>query len=722
MFQSVHAFTVAAALLSPVWGAGGERPTHRLLEVGAEGAPPAPAIDGVLDDPAWLAAQPIGPLSQVIPVAGADPSERTEVRLCFDADHVYVGLICFDDDPAAIRATQMQRDANLDPDDRVELLFDPFLDRRNGFWFQIGAAGSRGDALISNNGSTFNKQWDGIWYGEARITERGWEAELAIPTKTLNFDPAGTAWGFNVRRLIRRRNEEARWASPEPRIGFFSLANAGTLEGLRGLRQGIGLDFAPFAVTDYTRDRDDHDDTLTGDVGFDAFWRLTPSTKLSVSVNTDFAETEVDSRRVNLTRFPLFFPEKRGFFLEDSGVYEFGETFGRGGRDVIPFFSRRIGLDDSGGEVPLLGAVKLTGRTDSYSFGLTDVQTGDLHDLDAQNLFAGRFVKNLGEQSNLGVVWTHGDPEGEVRADTYGLDYTYRSNDFAGEGNFEVSSWVLRSDNEGTDDDDLAFAARVAYPNDLIDTSLTATVIEDGFDPRLGFVRRGGTKQYEWRFRYAPRINRAIRRLFFSFDPSLVTDTANRTRTVSLPITPLSIEMDSGDEFSVSITPQREVLSDDFDITSSVTIPEATYDFTRYRARLETSDMRDVSAELSFTTGDFFGGDRDEFEVELSWRASRHALFDLEYEWNDVELPDGDFTVNVARLRATLLANPWVSWSNFVQWDDLSDQVGLNSRLWWIFEPGNEAFLVLNQGWDVDDGTSGLDTHVALKVGYTFRF
>ena len=697
-------------------------PSYPMTRVGPGGAAPPPEIDGLLDDAAWRAVPTIGPLAQVVPVAGGTPSEETEIRLCYDERHVYVSILCLDRDPAGIRATQMQRDANLDPDDRVELLFDSFHDRRTAFWFQIGAAGSKGDALVGASGGSFNKQWDGIWYGRARITERGWQGELAIPTQTINFDPAGDTWGFNVRRFVRRRSEELRWASPEPRIRFFSVANAGTLTGIEGLQQGLGLDVAPFAVVDHRRDRVDDDDTTTGDVGLDAFWRLTPALKLSVSLNTDFAETEVDARQVNLTRFPLFFPEKRDFFLEDSGVYEFGRTGDFGASDVIPFFSRRIGIDDDGEEVPLAGAVKLTGRTDDYSFGLTDVQTDELHDLDGQNLFAGRYTQNLGRQSSVGGIWTHGDPAGRGRADTYGVDYLYRDDDLFGEGSFEVSSWVLRSDNEGGGDDDVAAGARVAYPNDRISASLGATLVEQDFDPRLGFVRRPGSRSYEGSFQYAPRLNTSIRRLRFALEPVLVTDTANRTETVEVPITPLAVEFESGDELSLTVTPTREVLSRDFPIAPGVTIPEDDYDFTRYAARLELSDKRPLSTVTSVSSGDFFGGERDELATALAWRASRHALFDLEYEWNDVELPGGDFSVHVGRLRATLLPNPRVSWSSFFQWDDRSDQLGLNSRLWWILEPGREAFLVLNQGWDADGGLRGLETGVTLKVGTTLRF
>ena len=682
-----------------------------------------PRIDGRLDDPAWESAARIAGLTQVVPVAGAAPSERTEVLLAFDETSIFVGLRCFDRDPDAIRATQARRDADLDPDDRVELVFDPFFDRRNGFWFQISPAGSIGDALITKNGSSFNKQWDTIWHGRSRITAEGWEAELRIPVQSINFDPSSTRWGFNVRRLIRRRNEEARWASPTPRIGFFSLANAGVLQGFSGLKQGLGLDVKPFVVADYQR-ADSSDTDL--DAGLDLFYRISPATKLSLSVNTDFAETEVDERRVNLTRFPLFFPERRDFFLEDSGAFFFGPSSGRGGSrggDVIPFFSRRIGIDGDGGEVPLLGAVKVTSQTDSYSLGVLDVQTDEAGDLDSQNLAAVRFSKFLFGQSDVGVIWTHGDPGGGARNDTYGADFNFRTDRFLGDRNLRFSTYFLKTDTDGISDNDSAFLLRSSYPNDQVDLSASYTLVEDDFDPALGFVRRRGIKKYEARFAYRPRLYSSIRRLGFTLRPELFEDTSNATQSVEIAVEPISVELESGDEFRLDFRHVREVLDEDFEITDQVTVPEDAFTFTRYGFEVETSERRPVSAEADFETGDFFGGTRNDYSVGLDWRVNARFTFGGEYELNDVQLPDGEFHVRVARTRFNFQFGPELAWTNFAQWDNQSDFLGLNSRLWWIPTPGTEFFLVFNQGWrtDFDDRFAPEQSQLTFKLGYTFR-
>ncbi|MBI5434059.1 MAG: carbohydrate binding family 9 domain-containing protein [Planctomycetes bacterium] len=701
---------------------GGSNSTPSLEIVRLSEGTPRPVIDGALGDLAWPHAARIDDLRQSEPAAGSAATERTIVRLLYDSDSFFLALECFDREPHLIRDTQMKRDANLDPDDRVEILLDTFCDRRNAFWFQIGPAGSLGDALVAKNGGSFNKQWNGIWYGEARITDAGWQAELEIPMATLNFDPNGSKWGFNLRRHIRRRGEEARWASPDPKVEFFWLSDAGTLEGFEGLRQGLGLDVTPFVGLSYERDRSDSD--LFGDGGLDLFYKLSPSTKLALSLHTDFAETEVDERVVNLSRFPLFFPEKRDFFLEDSGVFHFGpsESFGSSS-DVVPFFSRRIGIDSSGSEVPLLGAVKLTGQSDGLSFGALDAATEASGALDDQNLFVGRVSKNVLEHSDVGVVWTHGDPSGGGDANTVGVDANWRTNEFLGDDNLRVSTYWLRTDAADSDGAD-AYHLGASYPQDEMQLKASATVVEDAFDPKLGFVPRTGIKKYAGQGFWTPRMHSWIRQLEVGAAATLVEGTDNATESVALDVRPIGVELESGDEASLRLLHFRDVLDAPFGIQDDVTIPQGGYTYERGGVVLETSDKRPVDVAATYFVGEFFDGTSRDLELELTWRPSRFGTFGVGYERNDVSLPGGDFSVHVGRVRANWQFTPWIAWSNFVQYDNDSDELGLNSRLWWIFQPGNEFFLVLNQGWDADPDwrIAPRSTQVAFKVGYTLRF
>ena len=678
---------------------------------------PAPVIDGRLDDPLWERCVPIGELTQVVPVAGATPSERTEVRLAVDEDALYIALRCYDRDLPGIRDTQMRRDANLDPDDRVEFLIDTFDDDRNAYWFQIGPAGSKGDALLAGDGTRFNKQWNGLWYGRARIDAEGWTAELAIPAATIDFEPTTTSWGFNLRRFVRRRSEEARWAAAEPRLSFFSASQAGTIHGVRGLDQGVGLDVIPYGLTRF--EHQDGDSDLTGDVGLDLFYNLTPSTKLSLSFNTDFAETEVDTRQINLTRFPLFFPEKRKFFLEDSSVFEFGRS---GSRDVTPFFSRRIGIDENGEIVPLLFAGKLTGRTDDWSFGVLDVQTQSTDDVDSQNLFSGRVQRNLFTQSDVGVTLTHGDPNGATTSTTFGADVHLRTDSFLGDRNLRFTSYALRTESSDAAAEGDAWFAGVSYPNDEVQVDANYTEIDEGFDPKLGFVPRAGIRRADGGLGYRPRLYSSVRRLLFSVDPSWTRAMTGTEESVTIAVQPFGVEWESGEVLSLSYDDRGETLDSDFEIRDGVIIPTGSYDFARYGVSFTTSDKRPVELRTSVTTGGFFDGDRTDWSAGIDLRTSKYALFGFDYNHNDVDLPGGAFTVNLARARIDFVFTPDISWSNYVQWDDVSDSLGVNSRLWWILQPGQQIFLVVDQAWDVmTERFAPTASEVTMKLSYTIR-
>ncbi|MHC5007676.1 MAG: carbohydrate binding family 9 domain-containing protein, partial [Planctomycetota bacterium] len=345
------AAALAAALTSPAPAQGRDSPS---LDVARTETPPV--IDGVLDDPAWTDAPVIDELWQVEPVEGAPPTRRTEVRIVYDDDFMYFGVRCFDDEPDRIIATQLKRDGIQEADDRVEIVIDPFFDRRNGYLFSTNPVGARLDALLEANRLVL-VNWDGIWYAGSTIDEQGWSAEIAIPFKTISFNPRTSRWSFNIERTVRRDNERIRWSSPQQNKRLTSVADAGVLEGIEGISQGLGLDVKPWGKLVY-EDEDAGDDDVDLDGGVDVFYKLTPSLTLSLTVNTDFAETEVDERQVNLTRFPLFFPEKRDFFLQDEGLFEFGGIR----RNPLPFFSRRIGLSPTGQPVDLIAGAKLTGR------------------------------------------------------------------------------------------------------------------------------------------------------------------------------------------------------------------------------------------------------------------------------------------------------------------------------------------------------------------------
>jgi hypothetical protein len=637
-----------------------------------------PVIDGRIDDPVWEGAPLITDLRQVEPVEGADPSEATEIRILFDERHLYVAFRCFDREPDRIVATRMRRDISLEPDDRVSFVIDTFFDRRNAFFFEMNPAGAKGDALIEDN-DRFRRDWDGIWYGKASIDEAGWVAEFAIPFQTISFDPRSTRWGFNASRVIRRRNESLRWSGISQNKSFTSIADAGVIEGLGDLKQGLGLDIKPFGVATFKRDSERSRSGIDLDAGVDFFYKLTPSLTLALTVNTDFAETEVDERRVNLTRFPLFFPEKRDFFLQDAGIFNFGGI----GRNPLPFFSRRIGLDSGGETVDILAGVKLTGRIDNLNLGLLNVQMQHDDDLGNKNYFVGRASVNVWEESTLGTIFTYGDPQTEDENLLAGLDFNFRNSTWNGDKVVDGHAWVQASDSTDVDGLPTAYGAKLGYPNDRVDWELGYTEIPEEFNAALGFVPRRGIREYfaNWRYRWRPE-NDFIRTIDTGVRAFYVTD-----------------------------------LDDDVESRT------LSYKYDRYSATVRTSSGRPISGRFTFRGGDFFTGTRYDYVSSIAWRPSRHFEFGGEFELNDVNLDEGDFIVRVIRARMNFYFTPDVSWSNFIQFDNVSDVLGINSRFRWIVEPGSEVFVVLNQAYDRDGSSLRVtNSELTTKVGWTFRF
>ena len=697
-----------------------------------------PVIDGRLDDAVWERATPIGELVQLEPAEGVAPSETSDIRFLFDADHLYMAVRCFDREPEKILVTTRERDGLLEVDDRVEIVFDTYHDRRNAFFFQIDAGGSKGDALITNNGADFNKPWDGLWDGQARIDEQGWTAELALPFKTLNFDE-GDTWGFNVERFIGRKREQARWSNASRDYSLFQIYHAGDLSGFEEIRQGIGLDVVPFFVSHWQNDREDGDKTLLGEPGFDLFYKIIPSLTFSLTVNTDFAETEVDARQIDLSRFDLFFPERRDFFLQDAGLFEFGLNFAGGGGDsaLIPFFSRRIGLSAEGEEIPILGGAKLTGRAGPYGIGVLDVQTDDEGDLEGQNLFAGRLTRDLGEQSTVGAIVTHGDPEGELDNTVLGVDAVYRTSRWNGDQSLVSSAFLLRAEGEELSGGQSSFGFDVRAPNDLYFWNLGAFEIQEGFQPELGFVPRRDVRRYQGSFFWSPRPDwQGVRQLeigafseLYADDTEDAGDLGGPTETWETELQPFGIEFESGDGLALTVTSTRDELEEDFDIFedpsdgTTVTVPAGEYDFVRPGIGFESASNRDVFVELEASTGDYFDGDRLAYEVGLGWRPSPLFNGAVEYIRNDISLPDGDFVTQLASLRANFSFSPELSWNNFVQWSTDEDTIGFQSRLRWIPVPHNEIFLVLNQEVESDSSSSApLFQELSFKVTYALRF
>jgi hypothetical protein len=679
-------------------------------------------VDGLLDEVAWRQAQPIGTFVQREPVEGAEPSEATEVRIVYNDQALYIGVVCRDRSPRDIVSTQLARDADLDVDDRITVVLDTFFDHRNGFFFQVNPSGARADGQVSNNAETLTRDWDGIWNAVARVTDEGWTVEIEIPFKTLRFRPGQAVWGLNVERQIKRRQELDRWTAARQNIWISNLAEAGRLEGLDGLVQGQGLDLRPY-VSGFAGS-----DSRGMAGGGDLFKNITPNLNAAITVNTDFAETEVDLQQVNLTRFPLFFPEKRAFFLEGAGVFDVAGLAHT--TDLVPFFSRRVGLLENLA-VPIRVGAKLTGHQSNYNVGVLDVETGGFSDpslssgsVDRQNLFAARVSRNILDQSWIGGILTHGDPSGSGTNTLIGADARLATSTFRGSKNLALELFLLATDDRGTRDG--AGGIRLDYPNDRWDLALNWRQIGEHFQPALGFVPRPGIRTTDVSLAFQPRPEAwGIRQVFFQVNPVAVTNLQNRLESASLATAPFNIQTQSGEHVEWDYTPTFERLDGPFAIASGVVIPPGDYRWTRSRAAVNTATKRRWVVDAGWSWGGFYGGTLRQLDVAFTLKTGTHLALSTRVQRNDVMLPQGRSATQILTLRTDYNFTPNISWANLSQYDNESRVAGLQSRFRWILKPGNDLFLVLNRGWQrslADDRFEPLFDRGSGKLQYTFRF
>ena len=577
-------------------------------------------LDGVLDEPAWAAAPRIDGLTMSEPTAGGTPSVRTVVAVLASAHAIVIGVDCADPDAGGIVSFTKQRDAALDSEDNIKIVLDTFMDGRSGYVFQVNPAGARYDALINPGRSDVNSEWDGIWDAATHRDAHGWSVEIWIPVATLAFRQDLRTWHFNVQRRIQRLQETDRWASARPDWQLTQVSRAGVLSALPKFSVGLGLTARPAAVAGAGVPARGTPAKTTGHGSLDVWQRLGPDVTASVSVNTDFAETEVDTRRTNFTRFPLFFPEKRTFFLEGSDIFQFGLGLDR---DLIPFFSRRIGLL-AGQQVPVDMATKVNGRLGGTNFGGVAVRSGGVTGLvPATATGAVRIQQNVLAESSLGFIATAGDPAGRSGNWLVGSDFTYATSHFrGGPRNFEAGISAQVMNRLPQDGDRTALAVKVAYPNDLWDLSWTTLRIGDGFQPALGFVPRNGIYKHDLGITYQPRPHNGwLRQIFGEFETTLVTDLHNRWQSYEVFMAPINWRLESGDRVEFNVIPQGEYLTAPFDI-EGVSLPPGAYQWVRYRLEAGSAAKRKLSAQATWRFGPFYDGSLDQYILVGTWHPS----------------------------------------------------------------------------------------------------
>ena len=683
-------------------------------------------LDGRLDEPAWGAADSVAPLRQVVPVAGGAPTGATVVRVLASASEIVIGVIAYDPAPGRIVSFSKAVDSDLEDEDNIRLVFDTFRDGRTGYLFAVNPDGARFDGLVSNRGEGTNSAWDGIWEAQTNRRPDGWSVEIRIPLKSLIYGRGLTSWGFNIERRIQRLQETTRWASPTPDISLGQTSRAGVLTDLPAFSLGVGLAVRPSVTLG-------GENTATTDIegtfhpSIDVTQRIAGGMLASLTVNTDFAETEVDSRRTNLTRFPVLFPEKRSFFLEGADVFEFGlglqSSFG--GSQILPFFSRRIGLV-GGEQVPLQVGGKLNGQVGNTSLGALAVRTGSVDGVASdETMGVLRLKQNVLGESSVGVLATAGDPLGRADSWTGGVDFTFQTSRLGGDKSFLVGIYGVMTGREGLDGDRLATGFKIDYPNDLWDIALTYNHVGDGFDPSMGFVPRRGVNSVNGGFNFQPRIGRyGLRQCFLEVRPSWTGGQSWDWESYRFFTAPVNCLLESGDRFEFNWVPQGERLDEPFEVTDAVTIAAGTYHYTRWRLELETASKRPVSGQLTWWFGGFYDGTLHTIEAEATVRLSGSLVVELSAERNIGRLSGGDFTEDLLGGRFNVNVSPDLVFSSFLQYDTESRSLGSNSRLRWTFDPLGALFVVYNHNMarELDDRWLFDSNQLLMKVQYTLRY
>ena len=657
-----------------------------------------------------------------------------------------------DSEPQLILAPTGRHGQGLGPDDRLVVILDPFNTGRSGYRFETNANGVRHDALYTNINS-FQSDWTVIWDTAATIDETGWVAEMAIPFKSLPFDLSTTDWGFNFGRGIRRRGEEMAWVS---RNRTYNPSILGLVTGMQGMDQGMGLDVVPsLAVGEqkaFVSGGEDPTDSSTNP-SLDVFYRFTPSLNGALTINTDFSATEVDNRQVNLTRFNLFFPEKRDFFLTDADLFEFGRISGSGSNEsneatsrpsrenARPFFSRRIGLSALGTPVDIEYGGKLSGRVGRWNLGSLAISQdafgieGLPGYVEAQDLFVGRVSANVLEESNVGIVMTDGNPQANIDNSVVGADFRFLNSRIAGGRTLEADAWYQQSDTPGLVDDDAAFGLGVNMPNTAgFRGGFSVKDIERNFNPALGFISRADVRDTAFDVGYTRFYEGdTLQRLNLGLDAQrfdLLDGGGLQSENIVFKL--LELETHTRDAVRLRYITNEENVAEPFvvyfdssDPAGSVTIPAGHYSFDEASIRLATGNQRPLSGNITYLAGDFYDGRRTNVSGQFSWKPSRHFILNLDYDWNDVELPQGDFVTRLVGLSTQVVFSTNLAWITLAQYDNVSEVLGFNTRLHWIPKAGQEGFIVLNhnlQDFDKNASFRSAVADVSVKFKYTFRF
>jgi hypothetical protein len=678
-------------------------------------------LDGKLDEPIWEKATHISNFTQRELNIGEPATERTEVAIIYTARTLYIGFWGYYSEPDKLVAREMKRDFEFDVEDNFEVIIDTYNDDRNGFLFVVNPNGARADVQVINNGESENEFWNGVWNAKTTVTDQGWFAEIQIPFSTLKFktDVSEQIWGINFERNIRRKREQLLWQGWSRDSELELLNRAGTLVGLDSIISKDFIEVKPYAIGggQFTPGKEERQLNAGGDINY----LITPTLRMNLTFNTDFAQVEADRQQINLTRFPLFFPERREFFLEGQDFFDMGM-----GNTVIPFYSRRIGLAEDRSTVPIIAGARLLGKVNNSTLGALSMQTASRDSVPSTNYTVLSWRQDVLKQSSVGILSANKYENGRLHSTTgaYGL---YSTSSLFGNKNLNIGAAFTQNYNSD-DFDENANAHRIylSFPNDKVEFDMAWQRSATSFNPEVGFLRRDNFQEFYAELEWKPRPKNSFKWIrqfsFKGLDMNyFIYDDTKEFQSFFYEIRPLGFETRNGEFFEFNLQRRAEGLREPFEIKEGITIAEGEYWYNRMEIQAATFGGRTWSVSTRIGWGEFFTGNSTESTHEASWRASRFLKIGAIYGKNWVDLPEGSFDTDLIGNRIEYAVNPNLFGSLFSQWNSEEEEAIINFRLQWIPIIGADFFFIVNQAYDTS-GTSWKPERTTILGKLIWRF
>ncbi len=705
MHRSVNLNIGGAFLLLVIFSQFSEAQVSMPNNLGAVYADSKITIDGVLDEKVWLDATHISNFTQRELYEGVPASERTEVAMAFNEDYLYIAVWCYDSEPGKLTAKELRRDFKYDLDDNIIVIIDTYHDKRNGFMFVTNPNAARADLQVFNNGGSVNPYWNGVWNVRTTRTSQGWFAEFEIPFYTLRYrtNVDEQIWGINFERNIRRKREQSRWQGWSRNNKIEQVNQAGTVTGLNRLVRKPFVEIKPYGIAggEFTPEKNRGVANAGGDVNY----LISPSYRLNLTFNTDFAQVEADQQQINITRFPLFFPELREFFLEGDDYF----NMGFGGNRVIPFYSRRIGLNESFETVPIIAGARVLGKEQNRTLGLMSLQTAETDTDPTTNYTTASWRQDVGAQSIIGAMTTNKIENGRWHSTT-GINGRYSTARFLGNRNLDVGGAFIQSYNTEEAFDPMAFAYRayMSYPNDRINMFASTQRSPIPFDPEVGLMRRRNFRENYGQFNFRPRPKSRLMWIRqFEFTPLAITytqyDDTKEIQSFEYQFRFLGFDTRKGEKLGLNYRRLAEGLINDFTITQDVVIPAGTYWWNQFDLEFSTFAGRTFSLNTSVVIGDFYNGISTQNRTEVLWRAGKNITTSFRYEKNIVDLPYGNFETDLIGSRTEYALNPNAFGSVLAQWNSSQNEFNFNFRLQIIPKIGTDIYLIVNQIYNTNN-------------------